>query len=43
MGKLVEDIRGQLIQGEDGYLLDPNYFIEWMRFARLFVPMNLAF
>jgi len=33
--ELVADIRGQLIQGEDGHLLDPDYFIEWMKFAEV--------
>jgi hypothetical protein len=33
--ELVEDIRGQLIKGEDRNLLDPDYFIEWMKFAKI--------
>jgi hypothetical protein len=32
---LVEEVRSQLTRGEDGYLLDPDYFIEWMRFSEV--------
>lgn len=32
---LVADIRGELVQGEDGYPLDPDYFIEWMKFTEV--------